>query len=159
MSRPRLKQYLKIWRMLRPRVIETQRFRGCRDRTHRDSSKGVETESLATHWSIRCQNGVWGYLDCVRKESQDRSSRNLSSWDRLTWDMSSHDRLSWNRSSKDRTGRGIYSSIISWWGGVIKLAHLGKMGKKTGTLRHFTLFHIEIGKILHFRWNYGLKRQ
>ena len=56
--------------MSRPRLIETKKFRGCRDRdssrlknledvetkTDRDSSKGVktetetETESLATHW-------------------------------------------------------------------------------------------------------------
>ena len=52
--------------MSRPRLIETKKFGGCRDRdssrlknledveteTHRDSSKGVETEteSLPTHW-------------------------------------------------------------------------------------------------------------
>ena len=54
--------------MSRPRLIETKKFGGCRDRdssrlkkfedveteTDRDSSKGVETEteteSLATHW-------------------------------------------------------------------------------------------------------------
>ena len=56
----------RIWRMSRPRLIETKNFRGCRDRdssrlknledveteTDRDSPKGVETEteSLATHW-------------------------------------------------------------------------------------------------------------
>ena len=57
----------RIWRMSRPRLIETKNFRGCRDRdssrlknledveteTDRDSPKGVETEteteSLATH--------------------------------------------------------------------------------------------------------------
>ena len=56
--------------MLRPRLIETEKFLGCRDRdssrlnilegikteTHQDSSKGVETEteteSLATHCKI-----------------------------------------------------------------------------------------------------------
>ena len=60
----------RIWRMSRPRLIETKNFRGCRDRdssrlknledveteTDRDSPKGVETEteteSLATHCSI-----------------------------------------------------------------------------------------------------------
>ena len=62
---------LRISRMSRPRLIETKKFGGCRDRdssrlknledveteTHRDSSKGVETEteSLATHW--------WGYRE------------------------------------------------------------------------------------------------
>ena len=55
----------RIWRMSRPRLIETKNFRGCRDRdssrlknledveteTDRDSPKGVETEteSLAIH--------------------------------------------------------------------------------------------------------------
>ena len=55
----------RIWRMSRPRLIETKNFRGCRDRdssrlknledveteTDRDLPKGVETEteSLATH--------------------------------------------------------------------------------------------------------------
>ena len=58
----------RIWRMSRPRLIETKNFRGCRDRdssrlknledveteTDRDSPKGVETEteSLATHCTI-----------------------------------------------------------------------------------------------------------
>ena len=62
----------RIWRMSRPRLIETKNFRGCRDRdssrlknledveteTDRDSPKGVETEteteteSLATHCPI-----------------------------------------------------------------------------------------------------------
>ena len=51
--------------MSRPRLIETKKFGGCRDRdssrlkkfedveteTDRDSSKGVETEGLATRWS------------------------------------------------------------------------------------------------------------
>ena len=55
----------RIWRISRPRLIETLKIGGCRDRdssrlnkfedveteTDRDSSKGVETEteSLATH--------------------------------------------------------------------------------------------------------------
>ena len=59
----------RIWRMSRPRLIETKNFRGCRDRdssrlknledveteTDRDSPKGVETEteSLATHCSFK----------------------------------------------------------------------------------------------------------
>ena len=58
----------RIWRMSRPRLIETKNFRGCRDRdssrlknledveteTDRDSPKGfeTETESLATHCYI-----------------------------------------------------------------------------------------------------------
>ena len=44
-------------------------------------------------------------------------------------------------------------------GGEIKLVHLGKTGKKTGTFRHFTLHDTKMGKILYFMGNYSIKVQ